>query len=73
MLARMQLAVEMCPCSMSATGLPRESMAARKSFMCLRIAGATCRSRSFSVLSSGYSSSSIFTSACSGFPAVHRA
>ena len=29
----MQLAVEMWPCSMSATGLPREAMAARKSCM----------------------------------------
>ena len=33
-------AVEMWPCSMSATGLPRLSMAARKSFMCARVAGA---------------------------------
>ena len=31
MFARMQEAVEMWPCSMSATGRPRVSMAARKS------------------------------------------
>ena len=31
--ARMQLAVEMYPCSISATGLPRVAMAARKSLM----------------------------------------
>ena len=64
----MQLAVEMWPCSMSATGLPREAIAARKSFMCPRIAGATCCSRSFSVLSSGYSSSSYVTSLWIGVP-----
>ena len=46
------------PCSRSATGFPREPIADKKSNICRRIAGATCFSRSFSVLSSGYSSNS---------------
>lgn len=54
----MQLADEMCPCSMSDTGFNRSSRAFRKSSQWRRIAEATCRSRSFSVLSSGYLSSS---------------
>jgi hypothetical protein len=40
LLARMQLAVEMWPCSMSATGRLRFSIAARKSSKCRRVAGA---------------------------------
>jgi hypothetical protein len=45
---------DVVPCSISATGLPRLWMAARKSFMWARIAEATCCSRSFSLTSSGY-------------------
>jgi hypothetical protein len=56
--ASTQLAVLMYPCSMSATGLPRESRAVRKSRMCPRMADATCCSRSLSPLSSGYLSCS---------------
>ena len=35
------------------TGAPRDAMHSRKFFMCARMAGATWRSRSFSVRSSG--------------------
>ena len=56
--ARMQLAVEMWPSSMSATGRLRFSMAARKSSMCRRVAGAAFSSMPFSVTSSGYCSCS---------------
>ena len=46
----------MYPCSMSATGVPRVVIACSRSFMCARMEGATWRSRSFSVLSSGATS-----------------
>ena len=62
--AMMQLAVEMCPASMSAIGLDFLSMAAKKSNIWPRVAGAAFNSMRSSFKSSGYFSFSKMTSWC---------
>jgi hypothetical protein len=61
-LARIQDAVEICPSSISATGLVLLSMAERKFTICARVAGAAKSSMSFSCRSAGYFSLSNNTS-----------